>query len=128
MNFRTGDCTFSDRCNAMHDGKAVGKQSKKASMTIAVKIEQETANEAKSKNLKDDECYICAGGRTFRKTAGTGDTKGCKGKGKQKGNGKGKKSKDKNNPVTELLQDDSQSSSSSQMIANFTSEWIFAVK
>ena len=56
------------------------------------------------------------------------DIKGCKGKGKQKGNGKGKKGKDKNNPVTELRQDDSQSSSSSQIIANFTSEWIFAVK
>ena len=56
-----------------------------------------------------------------------GGTKGCKGKGKQKGNGKGKKGKDKNNPVTEVRQDDSQSSSSSQIIANFTSEWIFAV-
>ena len=69
-----------------------------------------------------------AGEDMDRKTVGTRDTKRNKGKGKFKGKGKQKgKGKDKNNPVTEVRQDDSQSSNGSQKVANFTTDWTFAV-
>ena len=51
-----------------------------------------------------------------------------KGKGKLKGKGKQKgKGKDKDKPVTEVSLEDSQSSNNSQIVASFTSDWIFAV-
>ena len=56
------------------------------------------------------------------------DTGGEKGKGKIKGKGKQKgKGKDKDKAVTEVSQEDSQSSNNSQIVASFTSDWIFAV-
>ena len=55
---------------------------------------------------------------------GRGET----GKGKVKGKGKQKgKGKDKDKPVTEVSQEDSQSWNNSQIVASFTSDWIFAV-
>ena len=86
------------------------------------------AGKGKSKNHGGDECYICGRQGHIQKDCWYKDTKGNKGKGKPKGKGKQKgKSKDKNNPVTEVSQNDAQSSNSSQIVVNFTPDWIFAV-
>ena len=72
----------------------------------------------KSKNPKEDECYICGKRRHFQEDCWYKDTRGEKGKGKVKGKGKQKgKGRDKDKPVTER----------SQMVGNFTSDWIFAL-
>ena len=82
----------------------------------------------KSKNPKGDECYICGKRGHVQKDRWNKDTRGEKGKGKVKGKGKQKsKSKDKDKTVTEVSQEDSQSSNNSQIVASFTSDWIFAV-
>ena len=82
----------------------------------------------KSKTPKGDECYICGSRGHGKKDCWYKVTKGNKGKGKVKGKGKRKgKGKDKDNPVTEVSQEDSQSSNNSQIVANFTPDWIFAV-
>ena len=82
----------------------------------------------KSKNLKGDECYICGKRGHVQKDCWYKDTRGEKGRGKVKGKGKQKgKGKDKDKSVTEVSQEDSQSSYNSQIVANFTSDWIFAV-
>ena len=86
------------------------------------------AGKGKGKNQEGDECYICGRQGHFQKDCWYKDTKGNEGKGKTKDKGKQKgKSKDKNNPVAEVRQDDAQSSSSSQIVAYLTSDWIFAV-
>ena len=84
--------------------------------------------QGKSKKTKSDECFICGRRGHGQKDCWYKDTKGNKGKGKFKGKGKQKgKGKDKNNPVTEVRQDDSQSLNGSQKVANVTTDWIFAV-
>ena len=91
-------------------------------------------NKGKSKGGKGEEekkkvmCFICGRRGHGQKDCWHKDTKGKTGKGKFIGKGKQKgKGKDKNHPVTEVRQDDSQSSNGSQMVANFTTDWIFAV-
>ena len=82
----------------------------------------------KSKTTKGDECYIWGKRGHVQKDCWYKDTRGEKGKGKVKRKGKQKgKGKDKDKPVTEVSQEDSQSSNNSQIVASFTSDWIFAV-
>ena len=82
----------------------------------------------KSKNPKGDECYIWGKRGHVQKDCWYKDTRGERGKGKIKGKGKQKsKGKDKDKPVNEVSQEDSESSNNSQIVANFTSDWIFAV-
>ena len=82
----------------------------------------------KARTTKETSATSVAGKDMFKKTAGTKTRKETKERANQKEreNQKGK-SKDKNNPVTEVSQDDAQSSNSSQIVANFTSDWIIAV-
>ena len=87
-----------------------------------------TKGKGKSKNRKRDECYICGMRGHVQKDCWYKDTRGEKRKGKVKGKGKQKgKGNDKDKPVTEVSQEDSQSSTNSQVVASFTSDWIFAV-
>ena len=82
----------------------------------------------KSKTPKGDECYIWGKRGHVQKHCWYKDTRGEKGKGKAKRKGKQKgKGKDKDKPVTEVTQEDSQSSNNSQIVASFTSDWLFAV-
>ena len=73
-----------------------------------------------SKNPEGDECYICGKRGHVQKDCWYKDTRGERGKGKVKRKGKQK-------PVTEVSQEDSKSSNNSLIVANFTSDWIFAV-
>ena len=82
----------------------------------------------RARNPKGDECYICGKRGHVQKDCWYKDTRGDKGKGKVKGKGKQKgNGKDKDKSVTEVSQEDSQSSNNRQIVANFTSDWIFAV-